>query len=125
MQGQGTNGNPSVPFLRSSIPAYCTFRKAFLSLQKNSIKRIDLYGWNVLYALKGQKHLAQGNTLGKAMLGCRPVRAKAFYIRGIFMLLPLQGVSIPPYLPRALPWARCFWAFSPFQPYRSKEYGFR
>ena len=24
----------------------------------------DQYGWNVLYALKGQKHLAQGNTLG-------------------------------------------------------------
>jgi len=77
-------------------------------------KSFDLYGWNVLYALKGQKHLAQGNTLGKAMLGCRPVRAKASYIRGFFMLLPLQGVSIPPYLPRALPWARCFWAFSPF-----------
>jgi len=27
-------------------------------------KQIDLYDWNVLYALKGQKHLAQGNTLG-------------------------------------------------------------
>ena len=31
----------------------------------------------VLYALKGHKRLAQGNALGKAMLGCRPVRAKA------------------------------------------------
>jgi len=27
-------------------------------------KYFDLYDWNVLYALKGQKHLAQGNTLG-------------------------------------------------------------
>jgi len=51
----------------------------------------DLYGWNVLYALKGQKHLAQGNTLGKAMLECRPVRAKASYIRGFFYAFALTG----------------------------------
>ena len=30
-----------------------------------------------LYALKGQKHLAQGSALGKTVLECRPVRAKA------------------------------------------------
>ena len=33
------------------------------------------------------------------------------------MLLPLQGDILLDSLPRALPWARCFWAFSPFQPY--------
>ena len=45
-----------------------------------NLNAFDLYGWNVLYALKGQKPLAQGNALGKMVLGCRPVRAKAFCI---------------------------------------------
>ena len=45
----------------------------------------------VLYTLKGQKHLAQGNTLGKMVLGCRPVRAKASNIRGSFYAFALSG----------------------------------
>ena len=35
----------------------------------------------------------------------------------IFKLLPLQGVLLIVSVPRALPWATSFWAFSPFQPY--------
>ena len=35
----------------------------------------------------------------------------------IFKLLPLQGVLLIVSVPRALPWATNFWAFSPFQPY--------
>ena len=32
----------------------------------------------------------------------------------IFKLLPLQGALLTASVPRALPWARRFWAFSPF-----------
>ena len=35
----------------------------------------------------------------------------------IFKLLPLQGALLTASVPRALPWAKSFWAFSPFQPY--------
>ena len=30
------------------------------------------------------------------------------------MLLPLQGASLIAIIPRAMPWAMSFWAFSPF-----------
>ena len=30
------------------------------------------------------------------------------------MLLPLQGALLIAIIPRAMPWARSFWAFSPF-----------
>ena len=30
------------------------------------------------------------------------------------MLLPLQGALLIAFIPRALPWARSFWAFSPY-----------
>ena len=29
------------------------------------------------------------------------------------MLLPLQGASLIAIIPRAMPWAKSFWAFSP------------
>mgnify|MGYP000016044384 FL=1 len=32
----------------------------------------------------------------------------------IFKLLPLQGALLTASVPRVLPWARNFWAFSPF-----------
>ena len=32
----------------------------------------------------------------------------------IFKLLPLQGALLTASVPRVLPWARSFWAFSPF-----------
>ena len=32
----------------------------------------------------------------------------------IFKLLPLQGAMLIASVPRALPWAKSFWAFSPF-----------
>mgnify|MGYP007060628988 CR=1 FL=1 len=35
-------------------------------------------------------------------------------------LLPLQGVLQIAIIPRAMPWAKSFWAFSPFQPYSLK-----
>ena len=30
------------------------------------------------------------------------------------MLLPLQGASLIAIIPRAMPWAKSFWAFSPY-----------
>ena len=51
------------------------------------------------YALKGQKLLAQGIALGN------------------YERKPLQGVLLIAIIPRAMPWAKSFWAFSPFQPY--------
>ena len=30
------------------------------------------------------------------------------------MLLPLQGALLTAIIPRAMPWARSFWAFSPY-----------
>ncbi len=35
----------------------------------------------------------------------------------IFKLLPLQGALLTASVPGVLPWARSFWAFSPFQSY--------
>ena len=36
--------------------------------------------------------------------------------------MPLQGVLLIAIIPRAMPWARACWAFSPFQPYSSKDF---
>ena len=66
-------------------------------------------------ALKGQKLLAQGNTLGFYGANLSPCKGKSFK-----ELVNLQGFC--PYrapcwllfIPRVLPWARSFWAFSPF-----------
>ena len=44
------------------------------------------------HALKGQKLLAQGNTLGKAAGGNAPCKGKSFIITRYLKLLPLQGV---------------------------------
>ena len=38
----------------------------------------------------------------------------------IFKLLPLQGALLIASVPRALPWAKSFWAFSPFLNYLQK-----
>ena len=43
----------------------------------------------------------------------RPARAKALEQIVLCLLLPLQGVHLITRLPRALPWAVSFWAFSP------------
>ena len=39
---------------------------------------------------------------------------KKFEKQRIFKLLPLQGALLIPSVPRALPWAKSFWIFSPF-----------
>ena len=39
---------------------------------------------------------------------------KKFEKQRIFKLLPLQGALLITSVPRALPWAKSFWAFSPF-----------
>ena len=63
------------------------------------------------YALKGQKLLAQGIALGfKTNTKSRPERAKAFNIKAFALSGRLCFLST---LPRAMPWARSFWAFSP------------
>ena len=67
-------------------------------------------------ALKGQKLLAQGSTLGKIRTQTsRPVRAKALKYQVIYKAFALTGRPFVLVLkPRAMPWARSFWAFSPF-----------
>ena len=61
--------------------------------------------------LKAQKLLAQGIALGNVGKNQgRPERAKAFN----FKAFALSGrLRFLPTLPRALPWAKSFWAFSP------------
>ena len=66
------------------------------------------------YALKGQKLLAQGNTLGidNIEMVITPCKGKSFHTAAIFLkLLPLQGAELQQLLPRALPWARSFCPF--------------
>ena len=43
-----------------------------------------------------------------------PCKGKSFKNQGFIKLLPLQGALLIAIIPRALPWARSFWAFSPF-----------
>ena len=63
--------------------------------------------------LKAQKPLAQGIALGIiVIIAKRPVRAKALKLQGQFVkLLPLQGVLLIAFIPRALPWAKSFCPF--------------
>ena len=61
--------------------------------------------------LKAQKLLAQGSALGNVgKKQGRPERAKALKLKAF----ALSGrLCFLPTLPRALPWAKSFWAFSP------------
>ena len=43
-----------------------------------------------------------------------PCKGKSFKNQGNIKLLPLQGALPIDIIPRALPWARSFWAFSPY-----------
>ena len=44
-----------------------------------------------------------------------PCKGKSFKrIRQFTKLLPLQGALLIAIIPRAMPWARSFWAFSPY-----------
>ena len=72
------------------------------------------------HALKGQKLLAQGNTLGIMAISNAPCKGKSFKIHRIKMetplryvkLLPLQGARFATHKkPRALPWAKSFCPF--------------
>ena len=69
----------------------------------NALKGQKLIGGcaisHIQYALKGQK-LSSTNQYTK--------------------LLPLQGALLTANIPRALPWARSFWAFSPFLSHKRK-----
>ena len=61
--------------------------------------------------LKAQKLLAQGIALGNVdKKQSRPERAKAFNIKAFALSGRLCFLST---LPRTMPWARSFWAFSP------------
>ena len=61
--------------------------------------------------LKAQKLLAQGIALGNVCKKqSRPERAKALKWKAFALSGRLRFL---PTLPRALPWARSFWAFSP------------
>jgi len=63
------------------------------------------------HALKGQKLLAQGIALGfRTDTKSRPERAKALKLKAFALSGRLYFL---PTLPRAMPWARSFWAFSP------------
>jgi len=76
-----------------------------------------------LYALKGQKPLAQGIALGNIHARLSPCKGKSIKFTMNLTLLPLQGAFILRHIPRALPWARGFWAFSLCQSY-SQNYFF-
>ena len=39
---------------------------------------------------------------------------------GMIKLLPFQGALLIAIIPRAMPWARSFWAFSPFSNHMRK-----
>ena len=70
---------------------------------------------HIQYALKGQKLLAQGIALGNH--GRKFVALKGQKLsstRQFTKLLPLQGALLTAIIPRAMPWAKSFWAFSPF-----------
>ena len=61
--------------------------------------------------LKAQKLLAQGSALGNVdKKQSRPERAKALKLKAFALSGRLYFL---PTLPRAMPWARSFWAFSP------------
>ena len=61
--------------------------------------------------LKAQKLLAQGSALGNVgKKQGRPERAKALKLKAFALSGRLYFL---PTLPRAMPWARSFWAFSP------------
>ena len=61
--------------------------------------------------LKAQKLLAQGSALGNVGKNQgRPERAKAFNFKAFALSGRLCFLQT---LPRAMPWARSFWAFSP------------
>ena len=61
--------------------------------------------------LKAQKLLAQGIALGNVgKKQGRPERAKALNLKAFALSGRLCFLST---LPRAMPWARSFWAFSP------------
>ena len=67
------------------------------------------------HALKGQKLLAQGIALGNH--GRKFVALKGQKLsstRQFTKLLPLQGALLTAIIPRAMPWAKSFWAFSPY-----------
>ena len=91
-----------------------------------SQKAFDLYGWN--YAARPERAEAHspGRCPGSFLDAiCRPVRAKALKLQGQFVkLLPLQGVLLIAFIPRALPWAKSFCPFRACQPYRSKAFLF-
>ena len=68
-----------------------------------------------LHALKGQKFIAQGIALGKiSQKTKRPERAKALKYWAIYYAFALTGRLLITIIPRAMPWAMSFWAFSPF-----------
>ena len=50
----------------------------------------------------------------KWILNTLPVRAKALKIQAIYKAFALTGALLIAIIPRAMPWARSFWAFSPF-----------
>ena len=76
-----------------------------------------------LYALKGQKPLAQGIALGNIHARLSPCKGKSIKLPMDLKLFSLQGAFILRTIHRGLPWARGFWAFSLCQSY-SQNYFF-
>ena len=67
------------------------------------------------YGLKAQKLLAQGNALGIIAANKAPCKGKSFVYGLVFKsFCPYRSASVLTQLPKALPWARSFWAFSPY-----------
>ena len=83
----------------------------------------DRHNW---HALKGQKHIAQGNALGFSWgITHAPCKGKSIckqLIINAFALTGRREIWLQSF-PRALPWAMCFWAFSPSFAYKRKFTG--
>ena len=65
---------------------------------------------------KAPKHLAQGNTLGNIHTRMSPCKGKSMILHCGNAFCTYRAHLFHHVIPRALPWARCFWAFSPCSP---------
>ena len=84
-------------------------------LNWKSVDDVETISWR---GLKAQKHLAQGNALGFPMHNNgAPCKGKSIKIKQsicwYYNAFALTGRAFHvPCKPRALPWARCFWALA-------------
>ena len=73
--------------------------------------------------LKAQKLLAQGIALGIMAANKAPCKGKSLInCLRLESFCPYRATGLCPLIPRVLPWAKSFWAFSPFLNHMQKLY---